>query len=181
MKKTRFPAVVTGLALACSSLVIPQAVAVERPTDTPEPQATITETDIADLLSYESADGTTVVPGQTITLAPDHYDERLSLLNVDPTNGTFRQWDLALHSATGAVTVTAPENPTEQIGTIIAEYGEHEFRVRTNESREVYFTLNFREAEPDSSRSPWDALRELLANLGGYPARLLGNLFPFLR
>lgn len=34
------------------------------------------------------------------------------------------------------------------VGTNTAEYGEHDFRTRTNDGREVYFTLNFQPEKP---------------------------------
>jgi hypothetical protein len=150
----KISATVAGLALAVTTLAVPAATA---QTTDPAPTAVnvnvqqdadISEIDVNELLSYASADGTVVTPNETVTITPDYYDERLPLLNVYPLNDTFLQWDIALDRATGVITITAPAAPEEQVGTNIADYGEHPFRTRTNEGREVYFTLNFQPEKP---------------------------------
>lgn len=145
---------VASLALAATAVAAPVATAQTAETAqatvnvAAQQDVDISEIDVNELLSYESADGTVVTPNETITIVPDHYDERLPLLNVYPLNDTFLQWDIALDRTTGVITITAPAAPEEQIGTNVADYGEHPFRTRTNEGREVYFTLNFQPEQP---------------------------------
>lgn len=150
MKTRKLTAGIAAIAISFAAFSAPQAIAAEPGT---EP---VTEEEIKEGLkeiSFESHDGSYILPGETLTLTADSVGEGIEIRNayIETAPGhTSAQWDVKRsvnEDGLPVLEITAPAAPEEQTGTV-QEYGEYTVHVRTSNWNSYLFTINFAEERP---------------------------------
>lgn len=169
---------IAASALALGILGVPAAYAYE-PGNEP-----VTEEEIAqglEEISFESSDGTYVLPGQTIELTADAVGEGIQIRNayIETAPGeTSVKWNVKRSvndEGLPVLSITAPAAPEEQSGAI-QEYGEYKVHVRTSNWNSYYFTINFAPALPEVEEPAEEPGVEPGVNLSSGSSTLLPTL-----
>lgn len=165
MTTRKFAAGIAAIALSLGTITAPQVLAQEPGT---EP---VTDEEIQEGLkdmSFQSSDGTEILPGETITLTADTVAEGVEIRNayveLSPGYSTTK-WDVdkgVNEEGLPTLTITAPDAPEEQTGEIM-DYGEYLVHIRTSNWNSAYFTINFVEEKTPEPVAPSSsaALEEL--------------------
>lgn len=168
MKKSKIVAGISALAISLSAFSAPQVLASETNT---QQAGGIQVPESSPEISFESSNGTEIIPEETIVFTADDWDEGTTIRNayiqLEPGYST-PLWDVehdVNEDGAPQVTITAPETPEEQITADPLDYGEYLVRIRTSKWNDVYFTVNFVEEYTPEEESIWDRLTQLSSNL----------------